>query len=472
MADTPLWRLGAAETAARIAAGDISARDVIGTAVERMHAVNPKLNAVVADLSEEAMAAAQALDEKQARGESLGPLHGVPVTIKVNVDQKGWATTNGVPALAGNFAKEDAPVVANLKKAGAVVIGRTNTPEFSFRADTDNPLHGRTNNPWGDHVSPGGSSGGAGSSVMMGIGALAHGNDIGGSLRFPAAANGAATVKPGIGRVPAFNPSQRVERGMLAQAMSVQGLIARRADDVRTGMRALIAPDARDPWMVEAPFDGAPVEGPIKVAFTKETFEFDLHPDVEAALDAAAAALSDAGYEVVETEAPMVREIAHDGYRALMGEVEGLMGPDIRNYGSETIKAVFASYHELFPPFIGDELLRAMAKRTFYARAWSKFLEAYPLVLTPFLPAPFFRPNRDAEGVEGAREALGSAIWSYSMNYLALPAGNIPAHFNGVQPISVQIVGRRFREDLILDACEAVETRVGVMAERLWARES
>ncbi|WP_340110022.1 amidase family protein [Pikeienuella sp. HZG-20] len=471
MSDTSLWRLGAADLAALIAKGEVSARDAAASAIARMEAVNPRLNAVVADLSAEAMTEAAALDERQAGGEPLGPLHGVPVTIKVNVDQKGHATTNGVPAFANVIAPADAPVVSNLKAAGAVVIGRTNTPEFSFRADTDNPLHGRTLNPWGDDISPGGSSGGAGAAVAAGICALGHGNDIGGSLRFPAAANGVATVKPGLGRVPAYNPSQTVERGMLAQSMSVQGLIGRRACDVRLGMRTLIAPDARDPFHVPAPFDGPKREGKIKVAFTKETCEFDLHPDVERALDTAATALGDAGYEVVNIDAPMVREIAHVGYRALMGEVEALMAPSVRELGSETIRNVFDAYYELFPPYKGVELLEMMAKRSYYARAWTVFLETYPLVLSPFLPQPFFAPDRDAEGVEGVREALGSAIWSYSMNFLGLPAGNIPAYLNDKQPISVQVIGQRFREDMILDACEAIEARVGVMAERLWARE-
>ena len=471
-----IWRLGAAELAEKIATKEISAAEAARDAVERMRAANPALNAVVADLGDKALARAAELDDAMAMNGPVGPLHGVPVTIKVNVDQIGEATTNGVPALAGNIAPGDAPVVANLKRAGAVVIGRTNTPEFSFRAHTDNPLHGETKNPWGDHVSPGGSSGGAGAAVMAGIGALAHGNDIGGSLRFPAAANGAVTVKPGLGRVPAWNPSQTAERGMLAQQMSCQGVIARSAADVRLGTMACIAADPRDPWHVPLPWDGAPPDGPVRVAFTRNAFEFGLHPSVEASLLAARDALADAGYEVEEVEPPMVREIGIAGYRALMGEVSRLMGPDIEKYGSDDLKAVFAEYYEQFPPFEGDELLREMAKRSFYARAWSEFLAEYPLVLTPFMPGLFFRPGRDVEGAEGVREALGSALYSYSMNYMNLPCANVPAGYHedaatGGQPVNVQIVARRWREDLAVDAAEAVEARVGRMCDRLWARE-
>ena len=158
-----LWRLGAADIAARTTSGEISAEEAVASAVSRMEAVNPGLNAVVESLAGVALDRARALDEAKAAGGHVGPLFGVPVTIKVNVDQKGHATTNGVTALKDLIAHGDAPVVKNLEDAGAVVIGRTNTPEFSFRADTDNPLHGRTHNPWGRHVSAHLFPGGGGS---------------------------------------------------------------------------------------------------------------------------------------------------------------------------------------------------------------------------------------------------------------------------------------------------------------------
>lgn len=474
MSDTDLWRLSATETAARTRAGEITAEAAVGAAINRMAAVNPRLNAVVESLADEARERALSLDKARAGGAACGPLHGVPVTIKVNVDQAGHATTNGVVALKDMIAAADAPLVDSLHRAGAVVIGRTNTPEFSFRADTDNPLHGRTHNPWGDHISPGGSSGGGGAAVMAGIGALAHGNDIGGSLRYPAAANGAVTVKPGLSRVPAWNPSQKAERGMLAQSMSVQGLIARSAADLHLAMPVMIETDPRDPFHVPLPWRGAPLEGPITVGFTKETYEFDLHPEVSRALDAARDALVDAGYNVVEVEPPMLREAAIDGFRALMGEGRALMEADIRTYGSATIQAIFDEYYRQFPPHEGEELLRAMGRRTGYARAWSQFLDAYPLVITPFLPQPFFGPDRDAEGEAGVREAIGSALWSYAMNFIGQPAANVPTRLaeltRGPQPISVQIVTRRWREDLAVDAAIAIEERLGRMCEPLWER--
>lgn len=474
MTNTDTWRLSASETVARTTTGELTAEATIDAALARMDAINPDLNAVVVSCADDARARARDLDTARAAGQPTGPLHGVPVTIKINVDQAGYASSNGIPALKDLIAPDDAPLVRHLQDAGAVIIGRTNTPEFSFRADTDNPLHGRTHNPWGKHVSPGGSSGGAGSSVMAGIGALAHGNDIGGSLRFPAAANGAVTVKPGLGRVPAWNPSQTAERGMLAQSMSVQGLICRTADDLHLAMPTMIQPDARDPFHVPLPWRGEAMDGPIKVGFSKETYEFDLHPEVSRALDMARDALTDTGYQVEEVDPPHLRDCGMDGYRTLMGEVLAMMGPDIEKYGSPTIRAIFDEYFEQFTPYEGTDILRMMAKRSFYAREWSVFLDKYPLMLCPFLPQPFFAPDRDTQGPEGVREVLGSALWSYSMNFMGLPAACVPTHVaelpQGPQPMNVQIVARRWREDLAVDASAAIEARLGRMCDLLWQR--
>jgi amidase len=470
MDDRPVWQLSACDIAKAVASGMTTANEVVTATVEHMRDGNRHLNAVVDDLGDEAIAQAKAHDKTLATSGPVGPLHGVPITIKENIDQKGRATPNGVTAFKDLIAPGDSPVVGNLKKAGAIIIGRTNTPEFSFRATTDNELHGRTFNPWNDWASTGGSSGGAAAAVMSGMGAIAHGNDIGGSLRYPSAATGATTVKPGLGRTPAYNPSASAERGLLAQLMSVQGVIAREVRDVRLAMQALIAYDAHDPWMVPVPFNGPELDRPMKIAFTRNTFEFDLHPAVETALETARDALIDAGYAVIETEPPLLREAAETGIRCLFGEVRTLMMDDIRKYGSKTINKIFDEYFAYFKPYEGNELLLGMAKRSYYIREWLLFMRDYPLVLTPFLPIPTGVWNRDTEGAEGVKEMLGTGFYSYAMNFLGLPAGNIAANYNEGLPVGVQIVGRPFREDLILDACEAIEQRVGVMAAKLFKR--
>ena len=474
MKKNDLWKLGAAEVVKATSTGAISAVSVVQSNIDRMHEVNPVLNAVVMDLSEQALNRAEELDKTRNSGAKIGSLHGVPVTVKINVDQKGCPTSNGVYALRDIIAESDSPVVKNLQDSGAIILGRTNTPEFSFRADTDNELHGRTHNPWGSHVSAGGSSGGAGSAVMAGIGSLAHGNDIGGSLRFPAAANGAVTVKPGLGRIPAWNGTQKTERGMLAQSMSVQGLLTRSVKDLDLAMPAVIKTDAHDPFHVPLEYRSTLRNKPVRVAFCQETPGFEMHPEVTKALQVAADALVDAGYKVEEKNISFLEETGTVGFRALMGEVSIMLGKDIKQDGSETIQQIFADYFNYFPPFEANELIEMMAKRTYYARKWSLFLNDYPIILSPFLPQPFFSPGRDTEGLNGVKAVLGSALWSYSMNFIGQPAGCMPTYISGsgstIQPINVQLIGQRWREDLIVDAMSAIEARVGTFQKHLWEK--
>jgi amidase len=262
----PIWQWSAVETALAIRSGVISAVEVVEAHLERMRAINPQLNAVVVDLSEEALKAAKASDKARAKGTEIGPLHGVPITIKENVDYDGRPNPNGVAAQMNIVAPSDAPVVRNLKNAGAIVIGLTNTPEFSFRGFTDNPLHGLTLNPWDPDITCGGSSGGAGAAVAAGIGTIAHGNDIGGSLRWPAHCNGVATIKPTQGRIPGYNQSAAAERPMLSHLMSAQGPLARSVADIRLALEVMSQRDPRDPWWVPAPLVEPKPKGPIKVA--------------------------------------------------------------------------------------------------------------------------------------------------------------------------------------------------------------
>ena len=463
---TKLWRLSATELAAGIRNRHYSSREVVESVLARIAALNPDLNAIVYDDSEEALAQADQADAAVAAGGDLGPLHGIPVTIKENVDQEGRATTNGVPAFADVIAPADAPIVANLKRAGAIIVGRTNTPEFSMRATTDNPLHGRTRNPWHPDASPGGSSGGAGSAAAAGFGPIHHGNDIGGSLRFPSSANGVATVKPTLGRVPAYNPSMTEERGILAQLMSVQGAICREVKDVRLATRIMAQGDARDPWWVPVPFDGD--LAPRKVALTTASYGYPIHPEIVAAVDRAAGYLTDAGYLVEEVATPSIMDPAQGWFDVAVYEIKATLGPVAEQVGSDTIKEIFQWYYRLGDLVDADGYLAGVAARTRFTREWNLFLDDYPLVLTPFLMRPNFSWNYDAEGFEQTQDLFNSAIYSCGVNYLSLPAGVVPIGFVDDLPTAVQIIGRRFREDLILDAMEHIEARVGILAHRLW----
>jgi amidase len=469
MADD-LWRFSAVELADGMRGKRFSSREVVESVTGRIRALNGALNAIVYDYTEEALAEARRADEDLAAGRIRGPLHGVPVTIKENVDQEGKPTPNGLPALEKVIAPDDAPLVRNLKRAGAIIVGRTNTPELSMRATTDNPLHGRTKNPWHPDASPGGSSGGAGAACAAGFGPIHHGNDIGGSLRFPAFTCGVATVKPTPGRIAAWNPSATAERGLLAQLMSVQGAICREVRDVRLATRVMAERDARDPWWVPAPFDGEPLPKPLRVAFTKNAHGYPMHPEIGRALDRVAGWLTGAGYAVEEVEPPPVTEPARAWFNVAVTEMKTMLFPLARQHGSATIQQVFAWYERMATLVDGPGYMAGLAERTRMTRAWNVFLDDYPLALTPFLMRPTYSWNYDAERFENTKDLFDAAIYSYGINYLALPAGVVPVGLVDGLPAGIQIVGRRFREDLILDAMTVVEGHVGVLAKTLWAR--
>jgi amidase len=239
--------------------------------------VNSKINAVVVVREEEALAAADRADEAVKRGDELGMLHGVPVTIKEAQDQIGYATTNGIVALKDAIAKSDAPGVAAWRNAGAIMIGRTNTPSFNKRWHTDNDLRGATKNPWNPNRTPGGSSGGAAAALAAGIAPLAYGGDLGGSVRFPAYCCGVAGIRSTPGRVPSFNPSEPVERPFGIQFTTVPGPLARRVADVRVGLQAMMASSPLDPLYVPVPFEGPSIAGPIKVALITDPAGLGTH---------------------------------------------------------------------------------------------------------------------------------------------------------------------------------------------------
>jgi len=466
----PLWRWSAVDLAAAIRRREISCVEATRAAIERMHAANPRVNAVTVDLSKDALAAAQRADTVVASGVALGALHGVPVTIKENVDQAGQATPNGLVADKDLIAPSDSPVVANLRKAGAIIIGRTNTPEFSYRWFTDNPLRGLTKNPWSEAHTPGGSSGGAAASVALGIGAIAHGNDLGGSLRYPAYACGVATIRPSLGRVPAFNATAPKERPPTVQLMSVQGPIAREVRDVRLALEAMAAHDARDPWWVPAPLESGHSPRPIRVAVTKTPAGVPCDPAVSEAIDRAAQILAAAGYATEAIDPPHVAELAELWRRVIFTDSTVLMEDDIQGKGSADIKAVFESYIAASSPYDLAGYVRALADRTRLLRAWSVFMEDVPLVLAPVSQVPPFAQLEDLQGLERVKRMLDEQSMLYAVNLLGLPAAAVPTGVQGEVPIGVQIIGPRFREDLCLDAAQVVENGVGVLAERLLAR--
>ncbi|MCS3761502.1 amidase family protein [Bradyrhizobium centrosematis] len=467
----PAWQWSAVETAAAIRSGAISAVETVEAHLERMRAVNPKLNAVVVDLSEEALKAAHAADKQRAKGGALGLLHGVPITIKENVDYEGRPNFNGVPANKGLVAPSDAPVVRNLKQAGAIVIGLTNTPEFSFRGFTDNPLHGLTLNPWDPDITCGGSSGGAGSAVAAGIGTIAHGNDIGGSLRWPAHCNGVATIKPTQGRIPAFNASATAERPMLAHLMSAQGPLARHVADVRLALEVMSQRDPRDPWWVPAPLVGEKPKGPIKVALAKIPADMDVDPSVSAALRQAADHLERSGYRVSEVEVPDINGVWQTWCDIITNETVVMQEASMLKVTSEDFHKAWGGMKAKANVLDLKAWMQATAARNGHIRAWQLFFEDYPIVLAPTTVKPTPGPREDTVSAERVREIFwGEIRFISAINVLGLPGAVVPVALHDGKPIGVQLIAGRYREDLALDAAAAIEKRAGVLTRQLWER--
>lgn len=457
-----LWRWSAVDLAHGIASGKISSREAVQSSFERIAAVNPALNAVVAVLTDEALAAADAADAAVKSGAALGPLHGVPVTIKVNVDQRGQATTNGVVAFADVIATEDSPVVANIRKAGGVIIGRTNTPAFSHRWFTDNDLHGVTYNPWSRGLTPGGSSGGAASAVAAGIGAIAHGNDFGGSIRYPAYACGVAGLRSTPGRIPAFNPSATSDRPITAQMMSVQGPLARSVADIRLAFKAMAQPDARDGTWMPVPLEGPLLPRPMGVAIVPAFFG-DEAPEVSEAVRAAGRWLSDAGFAVEEIAPPRLADAADLWHRLVINEERRVLAPAIRKFGDAKSRYNLDCHVAYAPVLDGDGILACFEQRLAMVRAWQLFQQRYPIIILPVSAQLPFRAGQDQEGEAVVRALIDAQRPLLAVPALGFPALTVPTGTTEHGPVGVQVVAGRFREDICFAAAEVIEARAGVL---------
>jgi amidase len=452
-----LWRLSATDLAALIAAKKVSAREAATAALARLDAVNPKINAVIDHRRDDVLKQAAAIDAAIAKGERIGGLAGVPVTVKVNIDQEGFATTNGLKLQRDAVARANSPVIDNLRKAGAVILGRTNCPAFSYRWFTTNLIHGDTRNPRDPSITPGGSSGGAGAAVAAGIGHIAHGTDIAGSIRYPAYACGVHGLRPTVGRVAAFNAALP-ERPIGPQISAVSGPLARTVGDLRIALAAMSGKDFRDPWWAPAPLEGPAT--PKRVAMCLNPDGLDPVAEVKAAVTDAAKRLERAGWTVEEiADTPPMREAADlqtklwlgDGYEAQleMATREGDPGALACLNGNRAKVASFDGQ--------GAALSKALTRRATLTRQWLELFETYAVLLIPVsgeLPFPDQLDRRD--------DASFARVWHAQLPQIAIPFMGLPGltvstGLVGRIPVGVQLVAGRYREDLCLLAGEAIE---------------
>lgn len=450
-----IWRLSATELASHIRSRKISAREAASAALARLDAVNPAINAVVEHRPDEVLARADAVDAAIAKGGQPGLLAGVPVTTKVNVDQAGFATTNGVRLQRDVMAQHNSPVVDNLLKAGAVIVGRTNAPAFSYRWFTTNLLYGDTKNPRDPSITPGGSSGGAAAAVTAGIGHIAHGTDIAGSIRYPAYACGVHGLRPTVGRIPAFNAALP-ERPIGPQITAVSGPLARTVADVRLALHAMAQRDVRDPWWVPAPLEGPPREK--RAALCLRPGGLETTKEVAAAVADAGKRLERAGWIVEEiTDIPPFEEAADlqvkfwlaDGYDAMLDAAEREGDPGalavLRGHEKTARSLDFAAFSKM------------LTRRATLVRAWETFFETYAVIVMPPCGELPFEWQLDLKDEASFRRVWRAQMPQIALPFVGLPGLTVSTGLVGRSPVGVQIVAGRYREDLCLAAGEAIE---------------
>lgn len=454
---TELWTLDATALSEKIRKREISVTEAVKAHLDRMHAVNPKLNAVVRDLSETALAEAAEGDAMLRRGDQTGLFHGLPITTKINTDQRGLPTDNGVIPARDLIADEDNPCIKNLRRAGVVVIGRTNAPAFSMRMVTDNALHGQTWNPWGKQSTCGGSSGGAAAALAAGIGVLAQGNDIGGSIRFPAYCCGVVGLRPTVGRVPSYNGtvSKTGHRAFATQLMSVQGPMARSVRDVTQMFGIMTQGDLRDTIWAPAPPSG-PAPARMQAALVIEP---GLHPLAAEAVRRAGALLRDAQFDIVEASPPGIARLAELWMDIAVCEMGSTLLPFVDKIGDKNMEKFFKDLWETRGHRDLERYQAALRERDSLIRAWTSFLAETPIVVMPATSEHVLAPDCDLQGPAASDRLLQAHRFQLAVATLGLPSLAIPMGERDGLPTGVQIVASRFREDMCLVAGLNIERR-------------
>jgi aspartyl-tRNA(Asn)/glutamyl-tRNA(Gln) amidotransferase subunit A len=451
-----VWTSGL-ELARMIRAKEISPLAVAEAFLDRIAAVDPRLGAYCLVTAEVARAAAREAEIAVMKGEPLGPLHGVPISVKDVIYTRGIRTTGGSRLFAQTIPTEDALVFARLKASGAVLLGKTNTSEFGHKALTDNPLFGVTRNPWNLDRTPGGSTGGGAAAVASGLGPLALGTDGGGSLRIPASFCGVFGFKPSYGRVPQYPGFPGWDR------VSHVGPITRTVRDAAAMLDVIAGDDARDRESLpnesgtyveacEAGIDG------LHVAWTPDLGAYRVDPTVRALCEDAAAEFESLGcyVEVVmpDWESPeadfstMIAAQFHAAWGEELERNEALMDPTLAKLIRRGAEVTARQY------------LHAVGRVEQFWLEVRRFLERFDLLLTPTVAVPPFAADAPApREVDGERvSVLGWMPFTYPFNLTGQPAASVPAGWtdDGL-PVGLQVVGQRRADRTVLAACAAWE---------------
>jgi Asp-tRNA(Asn)/Glu-tRNA(Gln) amidotransferase A subunit family amidase len=455
----------AVSMAEQIRKKQLSPIELVDAHLARIENLNPRLNAYVQVDAEGARRAARAAEDAVLRGEKLGPLHGVPISIKSSIEVAGLRCEAGSKLRAGLVASHDAPLVSRLRKAGAIILGNTNTPELLMAWETDNLLYGRTNNPWDLSRTPGGSSGGEAAAIASGCSAGGVGSDGGGSIRVPAHFSGICGLKPTPGRIPATGhfPSSV---GPFA-SIGVVGPMARTVADLKLLFEVMQGPDDGDPSSAPVPLRW-PSHSEVKklrVGYFEDDGRTPVTPETRAAVRTAAEALKRAGFEV-QPFRPEGLERARQLWWQFFGIAGGmLLGPLTKGREADLspILKQFLSWVAAEPAHTGQTLLDAWIMRDVLRMEIFSQMREYPVLLCPVASIPAFRHGERSWEIDGQTVRYLDA-WSYTewFNLLGTPAAVVPVgRSNQGLPIGVQIVARPWEEELVLAVAAELEGQGG-----------
>ena len=451
----------AAWIAGAIRRRELGCREIAEACLARIEQTHSAINAVVQLAAERALQEADSLDREAARGEFRGPLHGVPITIKDSLDTEGIVSTGGTSGRRDFVPAADAPVVARLRAAGAVLLGKTNTPELTLSAETSNLIYGRTRNPFDLERSPGGSSGGSAAILACGGAALDIGSDTGGSIREPAHLCGIAGIKPTAGRTPRSGHIVPWGGGAI-DCLTVLGPMARYVEDLALALPLICGPDGEDPAVVPMPLRKPSTVRPesLRIAWYGYNGIGDLDADIERVVAATARTLEADGFRITRCELPGMAELVELTTRLRLATNRGLIRRLLRRYGTERpgpgLEPYLAGPRGAERERLDPELFEAID--TARSRALGIYRD-FDAILCP----PSHRLARAHDST--LQDDFGD--WSYvlPLNLLGWPGAVVRAGTGtGGLPVGVQVVAPPWREDIALALAAAIETRMGGFA--------
>ncbi len=469
--------LSAVELARKIRDGEVSAAEALEDQIRHIHRHNPRINAIVTLDETDARARAREADEALAAGKSVGPLHGVPVTVKDTFETAGMRTTSGALPFSRNVPRQDAPVVARLRSAGAIILGKTNTPALADGAQTVNRVFGRTNNPWNVDCTSGGSSGGSAAAVAAGLSHLDVGSDIAGSIRLPAHFCGVYGLKPTGGRIPikghiaSEHTIALPEELLWMLLLPCAGPIARSVEDLRLALGIL-----GDPLSAAFSKRRDPPDGALRIAWTDSLPGIPVSKEMHAAVEDVAERLSGAGYEVSRQQSP---GIDFEEAWELAGEVLGYLNTRFQPPITRSLRWLASKSSSAFiggggvlrglvrGPGLSRRRRRALAeRRERLIREIDAFLADWDTWLSPAYPTAAFthrdRRSPIAVGKRRINQDLAEIAYNVVFNASGHPSVVLPAAIqdDGL-PIGLQMIGRRWEDEELLDAAARLDPVFG-----------